>query len=158
MAATLYPLAVPPRPWHTIGLDYLISTPRTWHTTKISRLCFWPFSTGSTYFFLSTSSLQIPQRNCSSGKVTILGIVELIEQKSTKFDGNLQSLARSHCKSFQPILTGRGSPIISTTSPEFAVLLKATHLNEEGAPKYFLAAVWREMAYNTGGGVPRPES
>jgi hypothetical protein len=23
MAATLYPLLVPPRPWHTIGLDYL---------------------------------------------------------------------------------------------------------------------------------------
>jgi hypothetical protein len=22
MAATLYPLRVPPRPWHTIGLDY----------------------------------------------------------------------------------------------------------------------------------------
>jgi hypothetical protein len=23
MAATLYPLLVPPRPWHTVGLDYL---------------------------------------------------------------------------------------------------------------------------------------
>jgi hypothetical protein len=23
MAATLYPLHVPPRPWHTVGLDYL---------------------------------------------------------------------------------------------------------------------------------------
>jgi hypothetical protein len=23
MVATLYPLRVPPRPWHTVGLDYL---------------------------------------------------------------------------------------------------------------------------------------
>jgi hypothetical protein len=23
MAATLYPLLVPPRPWHTVGLDYM---------------------------------------------------------------------------------------------------------------------------------------
>jgi hypothetical protein len=29
MAATLYPLPVPPRPWHTIGLDYLTHLPKS---------------------------------------------------------------------------------------------------------------------------------
>jgi hypothetical protein len=27
MAATLYPLPVPPRPWHKVGLDYLTHLP-----------------------------------------------------------------------------------------------------------------------------------
>jgi hypothetical protein len=27
MAATLYPLLVPPRPWHTVGFDYLTKMP-----------------------------------------------------------------------------------------------------------------------------------
>jgi hypothetical protein len=29
MAATLYPLPVPPIPWHTIGLDYLTHLPKS---------------------------------------------------------------------------------------------------------------------------------
>jgi hypothetical protein len=29
MAATLYPLPVPPRPWHTVGLDYLTHLPKS---------------------------------------------------------------------------------------------------------------------------------
>jgi hypothetical protein len=29
MAATLYPLPVPPRPWHTVGLDYLTHLPES---------------------------------------------------------------------------------------------------------------------------------
>jgi hypothetical protein len=29
MAATLYPLPVPPRPWHTVGLDYLTHIPES---------------------------------------------------------------------------------------------------------------------------------
>jgi hypothetical protein len=27
MAATLYPLSLPPRPWHTVGLNYLTHLP-----------------------------------------------------------------------------------------------------------------------------------
>jgi hypothetical protein len=27
MAATIYPLHIPPRPWHTVGLDYLTHLP-----------------------------------------------------------------------------------------------------------------------------------
>jgi hypothetical protein len=30
MAATLYPLLVPPRPWHTVGLDYLTHLPESY--------------------------------------------------------------------------------------------------------------------------------
>jgi hypothetical protein len=26
VAATLYPLPIPPRPWHTVGLDYLLES------------------------------------------------------------------------------------------------------------------------------------
>jgi hypothetical protein len=34
------------------------------NTTKISWLCFWPFSIGSTYFFLATSWLHVSKRKC----------------------------------------------------------------------------------------------